>query len=82
MRGWNSWEACVDKIKRIRLIVCDVDGTLTDGSIFINEKGEEAKLYSAHDGLAANMWVKWGGKLALITGRGESGTVQRRAKET
>jgi 3-deoxy-D-manno-octulosonate 8-phosphate phosphatase (KDO 8-P phosphatase) len=69
------------KIERIRLIVSDVDGTLTDGRIFINADGLEAKCYSARDGLAANIWVREGGVFALLTGRSESETVLRRAKE-
>ncbi len=69
------------KIIKIRLIVSDVDGTLTDGRIFINADGNEAKCYSAHDGLAANVWVKLGNKFALLTGRAESETVKRRARE-
>ena len=65
----------------IKLIVSDIDGTLTDGRIFIDEDGKEGKTFSVRDGLAAHIWIKLGGKLAMLTGRSESKTVLRRAKE-
>lgn len=36
--------------KRIKLIICDVDGTLTDGKIYLSASGEESKCFSCKDG--------------------------------
>ena len=59
----------------------DVDGTLTDGKIYIGSKGEEFKSFNVKDGYAINeMLHKNGIKTAIITGR-ESEIVNIRARE-
>ena len=40
-----------DKIKRIKFLLLDVDGVLTDGRIAYNSKGEDSKFYDVQDGL-------------------------------
>ncbi|MFM6947091.1 MAG: KdsC family phosphatase [Flavobacteriales bacterium] len=40
------------KIKDIRMLVLDVDGVLTDGGMYVSEKGDQMKRYHTHDGLA------------------------------
>ena len=65
--------------RTIRLIVFDVDGTLTDGSIILGEK-EEWKAFNIQDGLGIRLLIKAGIEVAFITGR-RSGAVRRRAKE-
>jgi 3-deoxy-D-manno-octulosonate 8-phosphate phosphatase (KDO 8-P phosphatase) len=64
----------------IELLVFDVDGCLTDGSITYSESGDEIKSFSVKDGLAISSWVRLGKKAAIITGR-RSKIVERRAKE-
>lgn len=65
----------------IELIVIDVDGTLTDGSIIYTNNGDELKNFDVKDGLAVASWTKkMGKKAAIITGR-KSLLVERRAKE-
>jgi len=65
----------------IELIILDVDGTLTDGSIIYSNNGEELKNFDVKDGLAVASWTKkLGKKAAIITGR-KSQLVERRAKE-
>lgn len=53
----------------IELLCLDVDGVLTDGSIILNERGEETKRYSVRDGLAIRAWLGCGLHLAVITAR-------------
>ena len=53
----------------IRAIVMDVDGTLTDGGIYLDDAGTEFKRYDARDGLGISMWHRVGGKTGVITGR-------------
>ena len=36
--------------KKIKLFACDIDGTLTDGHVYVNEKGKEMKKFSVKDG--------------------------------
>jgi len=64
----------------IKLIVIDVDGTMTDGQITYTQNGDEMKSFNVKDGLAIKSWIKLGGEVAIITGR-NSDIVARRAKE-
>ena len=64
----------------IKLIVLDVDGCLSDGSIIYSANGDEIKNFNVKDGLAIASWVKMGFDVAIITGR-NSKIVQRRAEE-
>lgn len=65
----------------MKLLVMDVDGTLTDGKIYIGSKGEEFKSFNVKDGYAINeMLHKNGIKTAIITGR-ESEIVNIKARE-
>ena len=73
-------EVEISKLQKIRLIVLDVDGTLTDGKIYLDEKESGYKAYSAKDGLVLSKWVEYGGMTAIITGR-VSNMVERRARE-
>ncbi len=65
----------------IELIVLDVDGTLTDGSIFHTNNGDELKAFDVKDGLGVASWTKkLGKKAAIITGR-KSKLLEKRAQE-
>jgi 3-deoxy-D-manno-octulosonate 8-phosphate phosphatase (KDO 8-P phosphatase) len=64
----------------IELIVFDVDGTLTDGSILLDENGSEIKRFSAKDGLLVRVLPDIGIKTMILTGR-ISGAVQNRAED-
>jgi 3-deoxy-D-manno-octulosonate 8-phosphate phosphatase (KDO 8-P phosphatase) len=69
-----------DKIKPIKLILMDVDGVLTDGSIILGSNGFEMKIFNVQDGAGVTMARKAGLKVGIITGR-ESEAVTRRAAE-
>jgi len=64
----------------IKLIVIDVDGTLTDGKIYYSNSGDEIKAFNIKDGLMIKSWNALGKKSAIITGR-HSKIVEKRAKE-
>ena len=64
----------------IKLIVLDVDGCLTDGSIFYSDEWIESKTFNVKDGLGIATWIKMGNHIAIITGR-KSKIVQNRAEE-
>lgn len=53
----------------IELILADVDGVLTDGSIIFTNEGIEIKRFNIRDGLGIKLWQRAGGKFGLITGR-------------
>lgn len=64
----------------IKLIVLDVDGTLTDGKLYISNSGEVMKAFNVKDGLAISKAISLGKKIAIITGK-TSNIVSIRAKE-
>ncbi|TLD84514.1 HAD-IIIA family hydrolase [Helicobacter sp. MIT 11-5569] len=64
----------------IKLIVLDVDGTLSNGSIIYSDEGTEIKAFNVKDGLGIAAWIKLGRQVAIITGR-KSTLVENRAKE-
>ncbi|WP_104745063.1 KdsC family phosphatase [Helicobacter acinonychis] len=53
----------------IKLLLLDVDGTLTDGSLYFDENFHEFKAFNVKDGLGMTLWQKLGKKIAIITGR-------------
>lgn len=69
-----------ERAKKIRLLAFDVDGVLTDGQIYISDKGEECKAYNIRDGLGMKLLQECGIKLALISGR-TSRSVEARAQD-
>ncbi len=58
-----------DKAKRIRMAIFDVDGVLTDGSLYLTDGGEEIKAFNSRDGHGMKMLRESGVQLAIITGR-------------
>jgi 3-deoxy-D-manno-octulosonate 8-phosphate phosphatase (KDO 8-P phosphatase) len=64
----------------IGLLVCDVDGVMTDGTVWLDDRGEETKGYSILDGLGLKLLKSSGVEVAIITGR-SSGSVAARARE-
>lgn len=66
-------------MQKIRLLVCDVDGVLTDGGLDISESGE-SKRFFVPDGLALRLWQMAGLPVAWISAR-PSKVTNRRARE-
>jgi len=65
----------------IKLLVLDVDGTMTNGNLTFDANGLESKTFNVKDGMAIASWTKkLNLKIAIITGR-KSPIVQRRAEE-
>lgn len=64
----------------LKLIVLDVDGTLTDGKIYYDNCGNEMKAFNVKDGMAISQAIKSGINVAIITGR-KSRIVDLRGKE-
>jgi len=64
----------------IKLLILDVDGCLSDGTLIYSADGIESKNFNVKDGLGISTWIKMGNEVAIITGR-NSKIVQRRAEE-
>lgn len=65
---------------RIEVLVVDVDGVLTDGSIVYSDQGAELKSFHVRDGSGLKIWQKAGKRSGIITGR-RSTVVDVRAQE-
>jgi 3-deoxy-D-manno-octulosonate 8-phosphate phosphatase (KDO 8-P phosphatase) len=61
-RGANA------RARRVRLLVLDVDGVLTDGRMILSERGDELKAFHTHDGIGINLARRCGILVALVTG--------------
>ena len=66
--------------QKIKLLLLDVDGVLTDGRLYYGNSGEELKAFDIQDGLGIKLLQSAGIKVGIITGR-SSDLVNRRAKE-
>ncbi|HEX2237009.1 MAG: 3-deoxy-manno-octulosonate-8-phosphatase KdsC [Pseudomonadota bacterium] len=73
-------EEISQRAANIRLAVFDVDGVLTDGTLFIGDDGQEYKAFSTKDGHGLRMLQHYGVIIAIITGR-DSKVVARRMAE-
>lgn len=61
----------------IELIIFDVDGVLTDGSLFFGDDGQEYKAFNSRDGHGIAMLKQYGYQLAVITGRSSQVVLHR-----
>jgi len=68
------------RASRIKLLLMDCDGVLTDGRVWLLENGEEQKSFNTHDGLGLHLLHRAGLKSGIISGR-KSIAVERRAGE-
>lgn len=59
----------LERARQIRLVIFDIDGVLTDGSLFYDNNGQEYKAFNSKDGHGIRMLLESGLEVALITGR-------------
>ena len=70
----------IGKLRRIRMVILDVDGVLTDGRIIYGSKGLELRSFDAHDGYGIRKAMQKGITIAWVSGK-KSEVVSRRARE-
>ena len=75
-----SEELLQEALKRTKLLALDVDGVLTDGTIYISPAGEVFKGFNAKDGMGISCALRNNLQIAVITGR-QSPIVERRCDE-
>ena len=73
-------QVIITAAKKIKLLVLDVDGVLTDGKLYYGNNGEELKAFNIQDGLGIKLLQQGGIQVGIITGR-VSTLLQRRADE-
>ena len=65
------------RLKRVKLLLCDVDGVLTDGSVFIGAAGGEFKAFNIQDGFGLVLFRRAGLKTGWISARPSAATTAR-----
>ncbi len=71
----------LERARKIKLVVFDVDGVMTDGRLILGDDGLEYKAFNSQDGLGMKLLKASGVNLAIITGR-TSNVVTKRAEST
>lgn len=73
-------QALRERAEKIRMLVLDVDGVLTDGRLYFDNAGNEMKAFNTRDGLGMRALQRSGIELAVITGRKSEIVTQRMAQ--
>lgn len=74
-----NMQVVAEKAKRLKLLILDVDGVLTDGKLFFDDQGREYKSFHARDGHGIKLLRQSGVDVAVISGR-KSKSVELRMK--
>ena len=67
----------IKKAKKIKLLVCDVDGVLTDGGLYFDAQGRELKRFNVQDGLGLKLLMQSGIEVAVISARATPSVTHR-----
>ena len=67
-------------IPKIKMLIVDVDGTLTDGGVYVDEDGKETKKFNAKDGVGIMKLQKHGVEIGIISNSERGGAILSRAK--
>ena len=76
-RRWRWWRGR-ERLRRVRLVVLDVDGVLTDGGLWYGPGGELIKRFDVRDGLGIRLLQQAGVEVAWLSG-GRGGATEARA---
>ena len=70
----------MEQLAKIKLVITDIDGVLTDGSLYYDEQGEALKYFNVKDGLGIKMLLACGIQVAVLSG-GDTPILRRRIKD-
>lgn len=70
-------KAIADRARAVKLLIFDVDGVLTDGSLFYGDDGQEYKSFNSRDGHGIKMLAASGVEAAILTGRNSQVVLHR-----
>ena len=73
----QQFQQHIEKLERIRLLLLDVDGVMTDGSIVYGAEGQEIKRFHVRDGLGIRLVMRAGIKVGVVTGRQSEALMHR-----
>lgn len=73
-------QGILNKAKKIKLLLLDVDGVLTDGKIYMTDQGHEFKAFNSQDGVGIKLLQQCGVIVGVMTGRNSSMVEKRMAE--
>jgi 3-deoxy-D-manno-octulosonate 8-phosphate phosphatase (KDO 8-P phosphatase) len=73
----QHWQQHLEKLGRIRLLLLDVDGVMTDGRIIYDAEGQEIKQFHVRDGLGIRLLLQAGINVGVVTGRRSEALMHR-----
>lgn len=76
----KKWQLTLAKAKEIKILLLDVDGVLTDGSLIYSQEGKESKSFNTQDGFGLRLLQDAGIEVGIITAR-SSEALERRARD-
>jgi 3-deoxy-D-manno-octulosonate 8-phosphate phosphatase (KDO 8-P phosphatase) len=76
-KKYLDWEGLVERMRPIKLLACDVDGVLTDDTIFFGPDGLELKQFNVSDGFYISLAMRAGLEFVVISGRFSEATSSR-----
>ena len=68
LKDYFSYLFNISKLKKIKLLVSDIDGVMTDGRLIFDDNGVESKFFHTQDGMGVVMALKSNIKVAVISG--------------
>jgi 3-deoxy-D-manno-octulosonate 8-phosphate phosphatase (KDO 8-P phosphatase) len=74
-------QSVLDRAGRVRLLLMDCDGVLTDGRLYFTADGEEMKVFNVRDGQGLASWHAAGFESGIVSGRGGREIIMKRAIE-
>ena len=75
-----KWILLRKKLKKIKLLILDVDGVITDGYLFYDFQGNQMKRFSVKDGLGIRYLQKAGLNICIVTG-GKEDVIKKRSED-
>jgi 3-deoxy-D-manno-octulosonate 8-phosphate phosphatase (KDO 8-P phosphatase) len=81
MNNSKITEEVIARASRVKLLLMDCDGVLTDGRLYFTERGEEMKVFNVRDGQGLASWHKAGFRSGIISGRNAEKILRARATE-
>lgn len=70
----------LEKAKKVKCLICDVDGVLTDGSLYLDNHGNELKAFQVQDGMGLKLLMAGGIEVAVIT-TSQNAVIDHRMKQ-
>ena len=81
MNGLENMDELKTRANRVKLLLMDCDGVMTDGRLYFSSEGEAMKVFHVRDGQGIVDWHRAGFKSGVISGRGAEDILRRRCEE-